>query len=83
MDNKSTGANIKYPAGPNIIIPVLLVISVTQAGLRAMFVTGGPQADGLKGEWPRSHIYQRRGRGPHTLRVTLLPLAALVLPPLP
>ena len=22
-----------------------------------------PQADGLKGEWPRSHIYQRRGRG--------------------
>lgn len=76
MDNKSTGANIKYPA------PVLLVISVTQAGPRAMFVAWS-QADGLKGEWPRSHIYQRRGRGPHTLRVTLLPLAALVLPPLP
>ena len=79
MDNKSR-SKYKIP-GPNIIIP-LLVISVTQAGLRAMFVPW-PQADGLKGDWPRSHIYRRRGRAPHTLRVTLLPLAALVLPPLP
>ena len=85
MDNKSR-SKYKIP-GPNIIIiPVLLVISVT----RAAQGTQEPRQCLFPGPGHRQMVSRvsglglifTRGGGGDTLRVTLLPLVALVLPPL-
>lgn len=84
MDNKSR-SKYKIP-GPNIIIiPVLLVICVTRAAQgtqeprQCLFPGHRQMVSRVSG----LGLTFTRGGGGDTLRVTLLPLAALVLPPLP
>ena len=74
MDNWRAGANIKYPI---LLLPELDNLRDLRTAT-AMFVPWPrhrqmvPRVSGLRG-----------GGGDSTLGVTLLPLAALVLPPLP